>query len=113
MIDKERAVYLYKKFRHNRRGIRKEPDMASVCLICESRDIVQKQNEPHILYCRNCGFEFQRYECWHCGATVDSRDPDNGHCNICGWRKCTCGACHDRGCSNSSISPEAPTAHPE
>ena len=92
-IDKETVRKLYERYRKNRAGIRNEPHMASICLICESIHIVPKAGDPHMLVCRNCNFAFYRYTCGVCGKTVDGRDPQNPACHECGLRICTCGAC--------------------
>jgi hypothetical protein len=41
-IDREEGKRLFKKYRSQRDGIRNCPEMASVCLICESIDIAAK-----------------------------------------------------------------------
>jgi len=97
--DRETAARLFSKYRKQRDGIRKCPEMASVCLICGSIHIVQKDGEAGMLTCRNCGFSWYRYQCTACGKTVDGRDPQNPGCRVCGMRVCSCGAC---GCSASS-----------
>lgn len=96
-ISREEGKQLFKKYRSQRDGIRNCPEMASVCMICESIDVVEKPDEPGKRYCRNCGFAFYRYTCPSCGKTVDGRDPRNPACEECGLRVCTCGAC---GCSD-------------
>lgn len=92
-LDKGTAKKLYKHYRKNRDGIRNCPEMASICLICESTNIDPVEGVSHQFICRNCRFKFIRYECKACGATVDSRDPQNSACAECGLRICTCGAC--------------------
>jgi len=92
-IVREEGKRLYKKYRSQRDGIRNCPEMASVCLICESINISPKAEDDTMLYCRNCGFAFYRYSCPVCGKTVDGRDPQNPGCSVCGLRICTCGAC--------------------
>lgn len=92
-IDREEGKRLFKKYRSQRDGIRNCPEMASVCLICESIDVVPKEGDAAMLYCRNCGFAFHRYQCPVCGKTVDGRDPRNPACRECGLRICSCGAC--------------------
>jgi hypothetical protein len=91
--DKHRAKDLQERFRTRRDGIRNNPEMAQVCLICGSVHIVPKEGDPHRLVCRDCGFAFYRYLCSACGTTVDGRDPLNPGCRVCGLRVCTCGAC--------------------
>ncbi|SKA19046.1 hypothetical protein SAMN02745119_03055 [Trichlorobacter thiogenes] len=92
-IDRAEGKRLFKKYRSQRDGIRNCPEMASVCLICESIDVVVKPNAEGMLYCRNCGFAFYRYSCPGCGKTVDGRDPGNPSCSVCGLRICSCGTC--------------------
>ena len=91
--SREEGKRLFKKYRSHREGIRNCPEMASVCLICESVDIAPKPGEELMRYCRNCGFAFYRYTCSACGKTIDGRDPYNPGCPDCGQRVCTCGAC--------------------
>lgn len=92
-IDREEGKRLFKKYRSQRDGIRNCPEMASVCLICESIDVVPKVGNATMLYCRNCGFAFHRYQCPACSKTVDGRDPSNPACRECGLRVCSCDAC--------------------
>lgn len=100
MIDRETAKRLFRKFRSIRTGIRNDPDMAGVCLICGSTDVVPLAgHEPQTMHCRNCGFNFIRYICRSCGETVDGRDPENPACRQCGWRICVCSACQPDECS--------------
>lgn len=98
-IDRQEGKRLFKKYRTHRDGIRNCPEMASVCLICESIDVVPKVGDAVMLYCRNCGFAFHRYQCPACGKTVDGRDPRNPACRECGLRICSCGAC---GCPDAA-----------
>lgn len=97
-LAREEGRKLFKRYRSQRDGIRNCPEMASVCLICESVDVVPKPGEPLMHYCRNCGFAFYRYSCPSCGKTVDGRDPRNSGCATCGQPICTCGVC---GCTSS------------
>jgi hypothetical protein len=92
-LDKETAKHLFERFRVQRNGINREPLMASVCLICGSIHIQAVDGDDKRLVCRDCGFEFYRFECSVCGKTIDGRDPDNPGCRQCRVRKCTCGAC--------------------
>lgn len=92
-IDRAEGKRLFKKYRSQRDGIRNCPEMASVCLICESINIAVKPDSDGMLYCRNCGFAFYRYCCPVCDKTVDGRDPKNPGCSSCGQRICSCGAC--------------------
>ncbi|MEZ4484766.1 MAG: hypothetical protein R2864_09250 [Syntrophotaleaceae bacterium] len=92
-IDKDIAKNLFKHYRQNRDGIRNCPEMASICLICQSVHIDPVEGESGRFICRNCRFQFTRYRCAACGATVDSRDPQNPPCEECGTRICTCGFC--------------------
>lgn len=92
-LDKETSKRLFDRFRAQRNGVNQEPLLASVCLICGSIHIQAADGDDHRLVCRDCGFEFYRFECTACGKTIDSRDPDNPGCRQCGARKCTCGAC--------------------
>ncbi|MDD2337165.1 MAG: hypothetical protein PHD01_11370 [Geobacteraceae bacterium] len=92
-LDRATAKLLYEHYRKHRDGIRNKPEMASICLICASIQVIPKVGDPHMLVCRNCNFAFYRYECSACGATVDGRDPLNPGCAVCGLRVCTCGAC--------------------
>jgi len=41
-IDREEGKRLFKKYRSQRDGIRNCPEMASVCLICESIEVIAK-----------------------------------------------------------------------
>lgn len=91
--DRETANILYKHYRKNRDGIRNCPEMAFICLICESIHIVPVDGDPRKFVCRNCGFAFVRYACSACGATIDGRDSKNPPCEQCGAWRCTCGAC--------------------
>ncbi|MRR54873.1 MAG: hypothetical protein EG822_10245 [Deltaproteobacteria bacterium] len=93
ILDRDTARQLYKHFRKYRDGIRNEPEMASVCLICASIHVVPKVDDTRMRECRNCNFAFYRYECGACGATIDGRDPQNPGCSVCGLRVCTCGVC--------------------
>lgn len=93
LITREEGKQLFRKYRSKRDGIRSCPEMASVCLICESILIDPKEGNEQMLVCRNCGFAFYRYVCPDCGKTVDGRDPLNPACRICGQRICSCGAC--------------------
>jgi DNA-directed RNA polymerase subunit RPC12/RpoP len=100
MVTSEEAKLLCRRFRSNRSGIRSSVQMASVCLICGSIHVESIAGSvPPAMKCRNCGFEFIRYNCRNCGATVDGRDPGNPACRECGWRVCTCTACGPAGCS--------------
>ncbi|HEY5975935.1 MAG TPA: hypothetical protein VIU41_14460 [Geobacteraceae bacterium] len=93
MLAREEAKTLYMRYHKDRQGLRKEPRMASVCLICGSADVVvRSEAEPYRHYCRNCGFEFLRYRCRLCGESVDGRDPETPRCRECGWCLCSCGA---------------------
>lgn len=92
-LDKDTAKKFFDRYRKQRDGIRNSTEMASICLICGSIQIVPKPGEPGMLACRNCGFSWYRYECTACGKTVDGRDPKNPGCRACGMRICTCGAC--------------------
>jgi hypothetical protein len=94
--DRNEAKQLFAHYRRNRNGIRVNPQMESVCLICGSVHVVPDVDNPGMLICRNCGFTFYRYPCAVCCETVDGRDPMNPGCRECGLRICTCGAC---GCS--------------
>ena len=99
-IGREEGKKLFRKFRSQRDGIRNCPEMASVCLICESIDVIPKPDATDMLYCRNCGFSFYRYTCPVCAKIVDGRDPKNPACHTCGLRICTCGAC---GCTDPEV----------
>jgi hypothetical protein len=92
-LDSTAARKLFDYYRKHRDGIRNRPEMASICLICGSIHVIPKTGDPQTLACRNCGFEFCRYECRVCGKTIDGRDPQNPCCRVCGLRICTCGAC--------------------
>jgi len=92
-LDRETAKKLYEQYRKNRDGIRNEPDMASICLICASIKVIPKDGDDFMRVCCNCNFPFYRYDCGSCGATIDGRDPQNPGCSVCGLRICTCGAC--------------------
>lgn len=89
--DKDSAKKLFDHYRKQRDGIRNEPEMASICLICGSVHIIPKAGDAHKSVCRDCGFAFFRYECTTCGKTIDGRDPRNPACRECGFRLCTCG----------------------
>ena len=99
-IDRAEGKRLFRKYRSQRDGIRNCPEMASVCLICESIDVIPKPDATDMLYCRNCGFSFYRYTCPVCAKIVDGRDPKNPACHTCGLRICTCGAC---GCTDPEM----------
>lgn len=93
-LDREEAKQLHAHYSKHRDGIRLEPRMASVCLICASIHVLPKgDGTTGELVCRNCRVVFMRYACSTCGATIDGRDPQNPGCRECGWRICTCGAC--------------------
>jgi len=92
-VDRETAKKLFEHHRKQRDGIRNEPKMASICLICGSINIIPKVGDNLMLVCFNCGVDFYRYECVVCGKTVDGRDPRNPACRTCGLRICTCGVC--------------------
>jgi hypothetical protein len=92
-LDRDAAKKLYEQYRKHRDGIRSQPEMASICLICASIKVIPKVGDNHMRVCRNCDFAFYRYECRACGATIDGRDPLNPGCAVCGLRICTCGAC--------------------
>ena len=100
-LDKEEAKRLFDHYRRERDGIRNQPGLATVCLICGSTHVFPKDGDPHLLACRSCGFAFYRYPCPACGATVDGRDPLNPPCRECGLRVCSCGAC---GCTAGATS---------
>jgi len=91
--DRAHADKLFARYRSRRDGIRKEPALARVCLICGSTHVGPKHGDLHQMVCFSCGFAFFRYQCPTCGATVDGRDPENPGCHECGLRTCTCGAC--------------------
>lgn len=92
-VNWEEAKRLQSKYRKHREGIRLDPKMGSVCLICGSIHVLRTAGDPRIMECRNCGFAFMRYLCSVCGETVDERDPANPGCEGCDARLCTCGAC--------------------
>lgn len=92
-LDRVTAQQLFNHYRQQRDGIRDNPEMASICLICGSVHVGPKNGETGMLVCRNCGFSWYRYECTACGKTVDGRDPLNPACRVCSWRICTCGTC--------------------
>ncbi len=92
-LDRDTAKKLFDHYRRHRDGIRNKPEMASICLICGSVHIIPQHDNPHKLFCRDCGFAFYRYQCPACGKTVDGRDPHNPACHECELRICTCGAC--------------------
>ena len=92
-LDKDTAKKLFDRYRKQRDGIRKKPQLASICLICGSSHIVAKDGDAHQLVCFNCGFAFYRYACPACGLTIDGRDPMNPGCLGCNLRICSCGAC--------------------
>jgi hypothetical protein len=58
-IDREEGKRLFKKYRSARDGIRNCPEMVSVCLICESIDVVPKQGEEG-MQARCLGFHAYR-----------------------------------------------------
>lgn len=91
--DREHVRNLFRQCRKQRDGIRNIPELATICLICESTAIIPKKDHAQMLVCRNCDFPFYRYTCTACGATIDGRDPQNPGCHACGLRVCTCGAC--------------------
>lgn len=103
-ISREEGKQLFKHYHRNRDGIRLSPQMASVCLICESIHLAPNPDNPNMLVCCNCGFAFYRYVCPACGLTIDGRDPQNPGCPDCGLRICTCGKC---GCSDR-LTEESP-----
>ena len=92
-LDRDEGKRLFKKYHARREGIRLCPEMASLCLICESIDIIPKPDDARKRTCRNCGFAFLRYACPACGITIDGRDPGNPVCSNCGGRLCSCGRC--------------------
>lgn len=92
-LDSDTAKQLFDHYRRQRDGIRNNPEMASICLICGSIHIIPKPGDIHKLVCRDCGFAFYRYACPVCGTTIDGRDPKNPGCGECDLRVCTCGAC--------------------
>jgi hypothetical protein len=104
ILDKEPVKKLFRHYRKNRDGIRNCPEMASICLICESIHIAPVEGDSRKHACRNCGFPFFRYTCRVCGATIDSRDPQNPPCEECDARVCTCGACD---CPDESLATPA------
>ncbi|GFO70305.1 hypothetical protein GMLC_38840 [Geomonas limicola] len=97
-LDREQAKSLFEKYRKHRDGIRSNPELAGVCLICGSTHVGPHPEFSQQMICHSCGFAFYRYRCPDCGATVDGRDPLNPACRECGLRQCTCGAC---GCRSS------------
>ncbi len=98
-VTREEAQELCRQYRSQRSGLRRNRQMASICLICGSIHVVAVDgSEPPALQCRNCGFTFIRYACPACGETVDGRDPANPPCRDCGWRVCTCGRCGPADC---------------
>lgn len=92
-LNRETAKKLYEHYRKHRDGIRNNPEMASICLICGSVHILPKSDNDRKLYCRDCRFAFYRFICPACGKTVDGRDPRNAGCDECGEPVCTCGKC--------------------
>ena len=102
-LGRDQAKKFFERYRSHRTGIRKVPEMASVCLICGSPHIGPQEGDPHQLVCRNCGFAFFRYDCPVCGEAVDGRDPANPGCPECGLRVCSCGACD---CARSPSPPQ-------
>jgi rubrerythrin len=76
-LDPQEAVELFDQYRGHREGVRTNPKLGSVCLICGSTHIFPKDGDPHLFYCRSCGFAFYRYSCPACGDTIDGRDPLN------------------------------------
>lgn len=92
-LERDSVKKLYEHYRKHRDGIRNEPEMATICLICASIHVIPKVGDTLMRVCRNCSFSFYRYECSACGAVVDGRDPLNPGCAVCGMRICTCGAC--------------------
>ena len=93
-LDRDTSKKLFDHYRRQRDGIRKKPEMASICLICGSIHIIPMAGDVRKLVCRNRGFAFYRYQCPACGKTVDGRDPKNPACREeCGLRVCSCGAC--------------------
>lgn len=92
--DKNQIQQWFDYYRKHRDRIRTSEETAAICLICGSIHVVPKEGEEGKLYCRNCGFAFYRYACPVCSLKVDGRDPHNPGCRECGWRVCTCGACH-------------------
>jgi hypothetical protein len=93
-ISWEEGKRLQARYRKNREGIRLDPQMASICLICGSIHVYPVAGgAAGLLECRNCGFAFLRYPCSACGNTVDERDPANPGCDECEARVCSCGSC--------------------
>ena len=107
-LTREAAHVLFVRYRRQRDGIRNSAEMASVCLICESTQVVPKVGAPAMLTCRNCGFSFDRYLCSACGKTVDGRDPRNPLCRKCSGRLCTCGACSCSSTVDGEVVPSCP-----
>ena len=94
-----------RKFQSDPSGIRNCISMNRVCLACGSKKVLSRTPELHYYrYCRDCGADYYRNICWNCLTTVDSRDPQNPYCTVCGWLKCTCRACSKYGCSTNEYS---------
>lgn len=95
---------IIQKYTENPRGVRNEPRMRNVCLVCGSQNVRPRSQEEHYYrVCRDCGAEWYVNNCWKCGkGCVDSRDPETPQCSVCGWYKCeNCGACKS-GCPGCS-----------
>lgn len=89
------------KYKTEPKGIRNAPDLANVCMKCDSRNVsINPPNKGYQHECKKCGYKWYRNNCWNCSnGIVDSRDPETPRCEVCGWYKCAvCGACHLNGC---------------
>jgi hypothetical protein len=69
-LDRDTAKKLFDHYRKPRDGIRNKSEMASICLICGSIQIIPKVGSEHKRVCRDCGFGFFRYACPSCGKTI-------------------------------------------
>lgn len=93
---------IVEKYKNKPDGIRNVTVLRGICIACGSTNVRPKSNaQRYYKVCQDCNNEWYANHCWNCGEKVDSRDPLNVKCTVCGWLKCTCGACNINGCSSN------------
>jgi hypothetical protein len=91
---------LAEKYRVNSAGIRHDMEARELCLICGSSNNVKEDYRWQV--CRTCIVKWYVNHCWNCHKQLDERDSETPKCKICGFLKCTCGACTSN-CEGSGI----------
>lgn len=99
---------LVKKYSRSPEGIRNEEQLRNICINCSSDSVVEIELiNGFNRSCKVCETSWYINHCWNCeSGRVDSRDPKNPRCKVCGWLKCTCQACHYQGCKTNEYSKD-------